>query len=39
MLQGGRDLNDFVKYIASKATNELNGFDRSGKPKDGKNEL
>ncbi|KAL5234942.1 hypothetical protein ACI65C_002352 [Semiaphis heraclei] len=37
--EGGRDVNDFVKYIASKATVELNGFDRSGNPKDGKNEL
>jgi protein disulfide isomerase family A protein 3 len=30
---GGREVNDFVKYIAEKATNELKGFDRSGKPK------
>ncbi|XP_050423081.1 protein disulfide-isomerase A3 [Adelges cooleyi] len=37
--EGGRDVNDFIKYIASKATNELNGFDRSGNPKDGKDEL
>ena len=37
--QGGRELEDFVKYIASKATNELKGFDRSGKSKSGKDEL
>lgn len=30
---GGREVDDFVKYIAEKATNELKGFDRSGKPK------
>merc|ERR1719347_1880827 len=30
---GGRELNDFVKYISEKATNELNKFDRSGKAK------
>lgn len=29
----GRELNDFVKYIAKHATDELKGFDRSGKPK------
>ncbi|XP_022169601.1 protein disulfide-isomerase A3 [Myzus persicae] len=37
--EGGRDVNDFIKYIASKATDELHGFDRSGNPKDGKDEL
>ena len=31
--QGGRALNDFVKYIAKEATNPLSGFDRSGKKK------
>lgn len=31
--EGGRELDDFVKYIAKHATKELNGFDRSGKPK------
>lgn len=30
---GGRDVDDFIKYIAKHATDELNGFDRSGKPK------
>lgn len=29
----GRELDDFVKYIAKHATEELKGFDRSGKPK------
>jgi len=37
--EGGRDLDDFVKYIASKATDELSGFDRSGAPKPDKDEL
>ncbi|KAE9531198.1 hypothetical protein AGLY_010404 [Aphis glycines] len=37
--EGGREVNDFIKYIASKATDELKGFDRSGNPKDGKDEL
>jgi len=30
---GGRELDDFVKYIAEKATTELNGFDRKGNAK------
>ena len=30
---GGRELDDFVKYIAEKATDELKGFDRKGKAK------
>lgn len=29
----GREMHDFMKYIAKHATNELKGFDRSGKPK------
>lgn len=31
--EGGRDLKDFVSYIAKHATNELKGYDRSGKKK------
>ena len=31
--QGGRELDDFVKYIAKEATDELKSFDRSGKAK------
>lgn len=31
--EGGREVDDFVKYIAKQATNELKGFDRSGNPK------
>lgn len=31
--EGGRELDDFVNYVAKHATNELKGFDRSGKPK------
>ncbi|KAK9497832.1 hypothetical protein O3M35_003748 [Rhynocoris fuscipes] len=30
---GGRDLNDFIKYIAKHASDELKGYDRSGNPK------
>ena len=30
---GGREVDDFVKYIAKHATSELKGFDRSGKAK------
>lgn len=30
---GGREVDDFVKYIAEKATKELNGFDRKGNAK------
>lgn len=29
--EGGRELDDFIKYIAKHATNELKGFDRKGK--------
>jgi len=31
--EGGRDLNDFISYISKHATDELNGYDRSGKKK------
>lgn len=37
--EGGREVNDFIDYISKHATNELKGFDRSGKPKPGKEEL
>lgn len=30
---GGRELDDFVKYISKHASNELKAFDRSGKSK------
>lgn len=30
--EGGRELEDFIKYIAKHSTNELKGFDRKGKP-------
>lgn len=36
---GGRELDDFVKYVAQHATNELKGFDRDGNPKFEKTEL
>ncbi|XP_055917609.1 protein disulfide-isomerase A3 [Eupeodes corollae] len=29
----GREVNDFIKYIAKHATTELKAYDRSGKPK------
>jgi len=31
--EGGREINDFLNYIAKHATAELKGYDRSGKPK------
>ncbi|KAJ9595872.1 hypothetical protein L9F63_012931, partial [Diploptera punctata] len=31
--EGGREIDDFIKYIAKHATNELKGFDRKGKAK------
>jgi protein disulfide isomerase family A protein 3 len=31
--EGGRELEDFIKFIAAHSTKELNSFDRSGKPK------
>lgn len=34
--EGGRDVEDFVKYIAEKATNPLKGYDRKGKPTEDK---
>ncbi|XP_076178600.1 disulfide-isomerase A3 [Ptiloglossa arizonensis] len=30
--EGGRVVDDFIKYIAKHATDELKGFDRKGKP-------
>nr|CAH0100437.1 unnamed protein product [Daphnia galeata] len=32
--EGGREKDDFIKYIAKHATKELKGWDRSGAPKD-----
>ena len=37
--EGGRDLNNFIEYIAKHATDELAGYDRDGKAKSGKEEL
>ncbi|XP_077298657.1 protein disulfide-isomerase A3-like [Arctopsyche grandis] len=31
--EGGREVDDFVKYIAKQATDELKGYDRKGSPK------
>ena len=31
--EGGRDLNNFIEYIAKHATEELSGYDRDGKLK------
>lgn len=31
--EGGRELEDFVKYISKHATSELKSFDRNGAPK------
>uniref|UniRef100_V5GVX1 Protein disulfide-isomerase n=2 Tax=Anoplophora glabripennis TaxID=217634 RepID=V5GVX1_ANOGL len=37
--EGGREVDDFIKYIAKQATNELKGYDRKGNPKSEKTEL
>lgn len=37
--ESGRELQDFIKYIAKEATEELKGYDRSGNPKESKTEL
>ncbi|XP_017782857.1 PREDICTED: protein disulfide-isomerase A3 [Nicrophorus vespilloides] len=37
--EGGREADDFLKYIAKHATKELKGFDRQGNPKQEKTEL
>lgn len=34
--EGGREVDDFFKYIAREATDELKGFDRDGQKKKGK---
>lgn len=31
--EGGREVDDFLNYIAKHATNELKGYNRAGKPK------
>lgn len=31
--QGGREVDDFIKYLAREATDELSGYDRKGKAK------
>ncbi|KAF0287538.1 Protein disulfide-isomerase A3 [Amphibalanus amphitrite] len=33
VLQGGRELDDFIKYLAKHASSELKGWDRAGKAK------
>ncbi|CAH1980493.1 unnamed protein product [Acanthoscelides obtectus] len=37
--EGGREVDDFIKYIARMATNELKDYDREGNPKTDKTEL
>ncbi|RUS82046.1 hypothetical protein EGW08_010202 [Elysia chlorotica] len=39
--EGGREVNDFIKYLAKESTDGLNGYDRDGKKKkkDKKSEL
>ena len=31
--EGGREVDDFIKYIAKHATKELKSFNRAGEPK------
>lgn len=37
--EGGRDVKDFVKYLAQHASKELSGYTRGGEKKDAKEEL
>ena len=37
--EGGRELNDFIEFIAKHSTEELVGYDRNGNKKDKKEEL
>lgn len=37
--QGGREVKDFIEFIAKEATNELKGYDRKGNEKASKDEL
>lgn len=37
--EGGREVKDFVKFLAKHASKELNGYTRDGKKKEGKEEL
>lgn len=37
--EGGREVNDFIEFIAKHATEELNGYDRKGNKKEAKEEL
>ncbi|CAF0748135.1 unnamed protein product [Brachionus calyciflorus] len=37
--EGGREVDDFVKYLARHSTDPLNGFDRSGKKTKAKSDL
>ena len=39
ILQGDREVKDFIKYIAREATDPLKGYDRNGKKVKSKTEL
>jgi protein disulfide isomerase family A protein 3 len=34
--EGGREVDDFIKYLAKEATEPLNSYDRNGSKKKGK---
>ena len=34
--QGGREVDDFIKFLAKEATDALDGYDRNGSKKKGK---
>lgn len=34
--QGGREVDDFIKYLARESTEPLNGYDRNGSKQKGK---
>ena len=33
LFQGGREVNDFIKYLTKEATEPLNDYDRNGQKK------
>jgi protein disulfide isomerase family A protein 3 len=37
--EGGREVDDFIKYLAKESTSPLRGFDRSGKNTKAKSDL
>lgn len=38
LFQGGREVDDFIKYLAKEATDALDGYERDGSKKSGAGE-